>query len=411
MYCGSSFADELQMQNGVPLSFSELPKLIRERNDHTKAAEMNVEASRAREGHLGRSYLPQLEANAGVEHFRTGSLPAPSQPFGEVTAKVNIFRGGRDGLEDSIRQQRTELSQAEADSVYWSELTKARRFYWTLVYQREMEVFINEAIQRNQDTLASTRKRLSAGLGTETDRIEFEIQKTNLEQDLARVQLEKKNSERNLNVLVGLNPETSLLIEDKIPHEHSDSLIADPVSVAEHREIRLLNSQYEISEAARKTESRWWAPSIDIYASYGLLTQREREYVDISDRVEAAVGAKITFHLFEGGMSVAEARSLSFESKALELKTAQSHREMSALFQGARDELKLIHELIHGAEKNIEQSKAYLSATSSEYRRGLKNSPDVVGANLRYMDTVRRWAELRRDYQFARAGLLEIVGK
>ena len=393
------------------LSFDDLPKLVYERNDHAKAAQLHFEASRNREGYLGRSYLPHVEVGGGAEYFRTGDYSSTGQPFADVTAKVNIFRSGKDGLEESIREYQTQIARAEADTTVLAELTKARRLYWTLVYQREIEGLIEDAMKRNSDSLASTQKRLSAGMGTDTDRIEFEIQKTNLEQDLARVKLEKRNSERKLNVLLGLDSETALLIDGRVPHEHTDRLINEALHIDQHRESRMLAAQKEVSDLSRQIDSRWWAPAIDVYASYGLFTLREKEFENLSDRKEAVVGARLSFNLFDGGISASEADSKRALARSFELKATQSKKELGIFFQGLKDELKLIHELIHGAEKNVDQARSYLSGTFSEYRRGLKNSPDVVGANLRYIDTVKRSAELRRDYQFARVELLEVLGR
>jgi len=46
-----------------------------------------------------------------------------------------------------------------------------------------------------------------------------------------------------------------------------------------------------------------------------------------------------------------------------------------------------------------------------EYRRGVKNSLDVLGASQRYLGFERQYAERRRDYQATKAELLSLLGR
>jgi outer membrane protein len=123
------------------------------------------------------------------------------------------------------------------------------------------------------------------------------------------------------------------------------------------------------------------------------------------------MGARLVLPIFDGLEGLAEARSAAKQAHAYEVRAAQTSRELLARFESSRQELKLAHDLVHGAERNVEQARQYLAATLSEYARGLKNSPDVLGASQRYVDSRRRLADLRRDYQLARADLLAMLGR
>jgi outer membrane protein TolC len=109
--------------------------------------------------------------------------------------------------------------------------------------------------------------------------------------------------------------------------------------------------------------------------------------------------------------SPSEAKSLGLQAEAHDKKATQTAMELRTRFETSKQELKLTHDLLHSAEKGVEQGNQYLSRTMSEYARGVKNSPDVLGASQKVIDLKRRLAELRKDYHTARAELMATLGR
>jgi outer membrane protein len=50
-------------------------------------------------------------------------------------------------------------------------------------------------------------------------------------------------------------------------------------------------------------------------------------------------------------------------------------------------------------EKRLQTSKKYYDLTLSEYRRGVKNSPDVVAATERWFETQRKQFEIKKELE------------
>ncbi|MDZ4677164.1 MAG: TolC family protein [Oligoflexia bacterium] len=398
-------------QSSTKVSFEELPKLIQERNNHYKGARKFLEASGQKTGHLVRSYLPTLKAEVGGETFKRGTHSEMSQPYGAIGANINLFRGGKDKLEDDILDKNLELSKSETESIYEVELAKARRAFWNLVYQKELLRILKAAEEQNQMNLEAAVRRIKAGAATETDRLDFEMESTKFEQDIARLNLGIKNSMRELKVLIGLSETSQLETPEQIPHQHEDQLLKMSVNAQNLREVRSLIANQEISENKKSQYYRWWVPNIDLYGAYGLHTFREIENVDQQNRKETVFGIKLTLDIFDGFQSKVAGSAHSLEAEGFRLEANQVSKELKARIDGAQDELKLTHDLIHSAEKILEQGKKYLQRTLSEYSRGVKNSPDVLGANQRFIEYQRRAIELKKDYQLAKTDLLAVLGQ
>jgi outer membrane protein len=395
----------------LSISFNDLPRLVNERNEHSKGAKSIADSAKVRTGHLFRSYMPSIALKAGQEQFSTGNRPDRSEPYGGVEARINVFNSGKDRLENMIRNEEFVSADAVATATVRDELAKARKIYWQLISQKEIITLFENAAAANDKYLGAANKRIKAGIATEVDRIEFEMAKVEIEQDLARARLQKQNLDRDLRALLAL-PDT-IVIETVavVDHQHEDQILravfdaqADPSLQTEKAESELADLQF------RKARLEW-LPSIDVIGSRSLHTFREREFEKQDDRWESVVGVQLSMQLVDGWNSQNESAAQKMRAEGLRKQHRQSANEFKSAFDGAKASLELNHQLIHNSEQIIEKGRRYMSRTLDEYRRGAKNSIDVLNASQRVFDLQRRYADLKKDYQLARTDLLKMLGQ
>lgn len=404
------FAGNLSAET-VKIQFDEVANLVRERNQHVRGANLIKESAEAAGGYLKHSYLPSVEAKMGSERFQTGTQKERAEPYGKLEASVNLFHGGRDNLENEVVNTRIKASAAEADQITREEIKKARLIFWQLVSYREVEALIVDAISENQKNLISAQTRIREGLATQTDRIDFEMRKIELNQDLSRHKLALQNMQRRLRVMLGFSDNVEIATASFVDHSHDDRLLDVGYQVETHPRLTGIRLRSEESLLKSSQFSRWWTPSLDLYAEYGLYTFREREVEPDSERMESVLGLRLTFQVFDKLRNHKESAQKKLEALGLQSQHQQSLKELQADVESAKAELKLNHDLIHESEDALKLAKTYLSRTLDEYRRGVKNSPDVLSATTRNLEMKRRFAELRRDYQVARTELLSVLGK
>ena len=394
----------------VTVGFDDLPVMIEKRNSRVQGAGLLKESAQAGQGHLRRSYLPTLSATLGRESYVTGTQDERADTYGGLDARLNLFRGGRDRWRDEMHEARVKSATAAAESTLRGELKRARGEYWQLVSGREMTKILEAALEENRRNLTAAERRIRAGAATETDRIEFEMHQIELEQDLARTRLQSENSQRELAVRLGLDDETEIITSLKVDHDHKDDLLMANYQPSEHPVVSTLAGRAEEAKFRAMELGLWWSPSLDVYAGYDLHPFREREYEPEKERYESVLGVRLTVNLFDGWISRAESQQYRLEAAGLAREAGQTAREVDAQIDNARAALRLTHELIHRSEDGLKRASSYLTRTLDEYRRGVKNSPDVLSASDRNVAMKRRFAELRRDYQLARSELLETLG-
>ncbi len=406
-----SSASSVRAQSAVELRFEDLPRLVAEKNQAVTGADRLVESARARTGHLGRAYLPSLGVEAGGERFQTLHYGWETQPYGHAEARLNLFRGGRDRLSGAAFERQVELASADAKKSLAAELAAARRTYWELVSDREKAKLVEVALDENEKLLAVANRRINRGLATETDRLEFEISRSLLREELESLLHATLLLQIRLSAALGLPPESRFKTPETIEHDHDERLLAAPFDAGAHPDARALEAQGRALDLARMKAEPWRAPSLDLYGGYYLYTLRERDSTSRKERDDKAIGIQLSIPLFDGLRSRTEAKALRLEAEGVNRQKAQRILAVDAEVRVAKEDLKHDHELIHYAETRIEQGTRYLALTLDEYERGVKNSLDALGAAQRQLGYRRQYAERRRDYQITKSGLLALLGQ
>lgn len=394
----------------VRVEFDDVARLVRENDKALAAAGLEAEALAAREGGLRRSFLPALGAAAGLEAFQTGPYGTKTQPFGDIEARVNILRGGRDAKAEAARRGSAAGGRAQAADAAAGRVARARGDYLRLLHAREAAGLVREARAENQRLLERADKRIRRGLATEADRLEFEVAASQLREDEEGHGHLAFQLTLLLRAALGLPDAAELDTPALLGHVHDDVLLARPLDASAHRETAALAARGDAARAQAEGAALWWAPSLDAYAGKHLYTQRERDHAAASLRDDSVVGGRLSLRLFDGGSEAVEARARRLEAEAAGRALEQKLREVSARVDVLKEELKHAHELVHFAEERIAMSARYLAATLDEYDRGVKNSLDVLAAAQRAAGYRAELAERKLDYQLTRTALLAEYG-
>lgn len=395
----------------VEVTSANLKELVESRNDRVSAAKLGVDAAREREGSFGRSFLPSVELFAAQENLKMGREERKNQPAYGIEGKVNLFNGGRDRIDGEIREIGARRSEFQGKRILSEELEKVRDAYWQSLYQREKIEVLKAALKVNDGNLAAAQRRLRSGVATEADRVEFEMKAVDLKRELGEAQLRFDERRRTLAVLLGYQESDEIRLSEDFHHEHEYAKLLKHAPEDHdflYKENELSAKQGEL--AARGYRRVWW-PKLDVYAGYHQYNEREKEFADAADRTESVVGLRLSLSLPAGLEANREAAAQQKEAAALSRLSDFQKREVESHLVNEIAELNFLHDQIHDAEENIKRAERYDKLTQSEYVRGVKNSPDVLGASEKLFGARLRRLEIIREFQTSKAHVLSKIGK
>lgn len=392
------------------ISYDDLPKMVKERNEKVQSAEFTLKASEERTGSWTRSFAPKFTIEGGREQYSSDGLPRAGAPFWKFNTSINLYRGGKDALESDARQANVRAARASFGQEMNVELKEARQTYWKIVATQILLADRKSNQEKNEKNLRSARRRVGAGVATSADAVQFELQGTIVSQEIKKLELELDTNRSKLSTALGLDEHENLVIKSEFPKPQP--LEAIPAVPSEDQlEVKVLNERRIFERLKQEQAERWWRPTVDLYSSYGIRPLSE-DYDHASfGWKELTMGVRVSVDLGEGGSALRESRARSFEASALERQAAHRIREVKAADHEIRHDLKILAVLLLDADRDVEKAERFLKLTESEYTRGAKNGPDLLGAFQTYHEFKDRRTELYREYFDAQAELLALTAK
>lgn len=398
-----------QTASAAKIAFEDLEGLVRNKNDNVQAAQFSFQSKEARTGYLVRSFLPSVSAQMGGEEFKGGAEPKQTREYWQVEANLNLFRGGRDLVESSIRKEETLKAQHELLGEYAQELKVAQQAYWRLVGTNQILAQKKASLAKNEESLSAARKRAGAGTATAADALQFELFATTLKQEIKKLELERDLLKNSLSVSIGRDEHEDLEVGGEFPHPEDHTLEWPALDPESSPSVAALKSQETIAGLGHAQAKLWWMPRVDAYAGYGVPALSDEFTRALSREKEWVAGIKIGLNIGEGFEGFYNSRSKAFEAASQEKRKKHHLRELVAKDHELRHDLKLIHDLMHDADADVKKAERFLALTRNEYNRGVKNGPDMLGAFQRYYEFQQRRTDLYREFHETKAELTAIL--
>jgi outer membrane protein len=390
-----------------------LKSLLQDKNIKIQSARYESAAANERATSWTRSFLPSLSLEAKQESFRTGYLDSQTQPAYAAEISVNLFNGWRDKMESEVHSLESQKKDFQLQRISSEELEKARASYWQSLYLQKKISLLKESLELNEQNLKSAQKRIRSGVATDTDRFEFEMSSVDLKREIAETELQLTNQINLLLLLIGKSDGTQLEMTEELTHDHDyEALLQHSLKQHEFlfKEAELQAQQ--LSLLAQSQRRSWW-PKLEAFASYEKYDQSlSSAGSDAAEdlRNETVMGLKMTMNLGSNFKWNQEARAFSQQALASQAMADYQRQEIETHLKSEMAELKLIHDQVHEAEQNIQRAQTYYKMTQSEYSRGVKNSPDVLGASEKLFDRRHKLLELIKQFQISKSHILSKMG-
>ncbi len=360
-----------ELQNNIELSSSK-----------TKIESLNEEKKI-----INSLFLPQLSLETGIgsEKLKDNDFETDKGSYGFLLGKLNLYRGGKDSIQLQKIEVKIDISKLEKE-------IKTRNLNIEVVKKLSLIELINKKNQLIENELRDSKtqqgmakKKVDAGLTTSVDLLDFELKKNMLTNETDKNNLEKEELQREL---VNLNGGTEIqrMLEEislstELNYEKSPSLI-------------LAKKQIELSSFDKNEVKAEYLPSVDLEAKWGQLTPQSKFF---SADKEHQVALNISIPLFSGLSTEKKMQQAVLESTQRTREARQEELEANSKYAIAQKKIELIKKTITILERSLSQAQKYKDLTIGEYKRGVKNSPDVISASDKKFELEQKLLEAKNE--------------
>lgn len=395
------FGNEKQAQDKAvihKITYEMLSTTVKENNESIEAMQIRSRVQNEQSGFLGRSFFPEVGIVAGQEQLKLSAQAHEPQNFWQINAKMNIYNGGRDAIENQIRKVDASLADLYLTKTIQSSVREARLCFWKIVGIDARILIRKDALQRNIQNSSSAKRRAGVGLTTSADVVMFNINRIGIERELSFLEMQRQMTFLRLGSLMGLESDRAFEIDSRFP-DLNDSMSSIKKIEPEKRwaqSIEKMNSQMEQLESLRL--SQWWYPQIDAYSSLGLPSLQQEYDRAITKESQWVAGIRLNFSFGNTLEERLQAKSKKDNALATSKAVSQAVREIAASQKGVQKEIAQIAPLIQLVDQDIQVAQKFLQQTESEYNRGVKNGPDLLNATQKYFEFKDRKIQYQETY-------------
>ncbi|QDK44664.1 hypothetical protein DOM22_05555 [Bdellovibrio sp. ZAP7] len=345
------------------------------------------------------NYYPTLNAVGGWGENRVEDPGERDKGyFGYLDGRLNLFNGFKNVSISEQRKIEVQLSGIEYETTRRELRQQLIEVTSEMIYLHKLQEILveEEKVTKSQKSWAG--KKVTAGLTSAVDNLEFDLREDEIRIQQRQIDQLHKESHLKLVQLFGADVSDSDL--SKLAFTDIRKLTElNPFTPEQNLANQKATMQARLAELDKKSIKADFLPSVDFVYSFGRITPSENTPMDFN---ETKYALQVIIPLFSGFDTVYRSRSANSGISSSKARSNQTHLDSQSLFNSLSEKMKELRDLYDINERKLESSRKYFEMTVGEYKRGIKNSPDLVGATDRWFSSQKRKYDLLKDLEITR---------
>ena len=352
-------------------------------------------------------FYPTLNAVGGWGQNKTDDqLTEQKGSVGYLEGRLNLYRGSKDQALSSQKQIDVELIEVDVELKKREMRLQLTEVVSEMIYLHKLQEILQEELKATQSQRQMAAKKVSAGLTSSVDNLELDLRGHEIEIEIKQIDQMHSENHQKLMKLFG----------EEVKDFDLDKITFSPLSVFLNleKEIKidknlgfkkavLVKERFESEKAEIKSE---FLPSLDLSFANGRLTPSEESPTKFN---ESKYAVTLTIPLFSGRDTYYKNRAAVGQIAAADQLKNQSRINADADFKILQTKISESLALNEINEKKLVAAQKYFEMTLDEYRRGIKNSPDLVGATDRIFSAKKRSVEIVKKLEILKIQLENLL--
>ncbi|HEY8272328.1 MAG TPA: TolC family protein [Pseudobdellovibrionaceae bacterium] len=397
----------LSMEAHAIEGFFSLEQQLNEQNQTLSALKKELQS---KESLLQSSYSPLYPSLSAVAGWGQNRMDNPEESnqgyFGYLEGRLNLFNGLKDIAISDQKEIEVQLKKLEYENSRLEIRLALAETMGNMIYLHKLQTILNDEARITKDQKMMAAKKVSSGLTSSVDNLELDLREKEIEIQQKQIDQLHRESHAKLFELFGQDiPDTEL---DKMTFDSIEKL-RYVKSFNEQNNIEVQRAQLVLilSHLEQKELRADFMPSVDFVYSFGRLTPSETSPVKMN---ESKYGIQVSIPLFSGFSTIHKNTAGKYETLAKKSRATQAVLSSQSSFNSLKEKLQELSDLYEINEAKLVTSKKYFEMTVSEYKRGIKNSPDLVGATERWFNSQKKKLELLKELELTKTRIENLNG-
>ena len=359
------------LAEGKVWSLAELENRVAENNLEIHSIQSEHGIKNVERDTLESRFQPTLHAKAGfisektIDEDRTG-------PVATLEGRWNIYRGGRDELAKKTSDLEIRAVDLELAARKQSLTFELRSLFYNLLALKEKKKLLKGEMQVNDRQRKVAQGRASSGVATRADELEFRLRGQELQSTESSLQAEEEKNLVTIKNIANIAQDEKVVVEGSFPRP---SAIDPKILSNDSPAILRLKNTLEIISQEKNSINSTYKPEIDAFANVGKIYPSEK-----FKKVESVLGVTLSMPLYDGRLQQSALQIAELSKQKAQLEIQKLELDTTSMIESVEIERKEIERLREINDQRLAYAQKYLTTTVQEYDRGVKNSPDVVGA-------------------------------
>jgi outer membrane protein TolC len=388
-------SQEVQIRTIQPITLQQALELARRNNRNLEAAKLTLERNQAALQEALAAEFPTLgvtttfsRSESTSQRLRNDTLDdnpllsnnsVISETFnGALQANYDLYTSGLRPAQIRQAEQQVRFQQLEVERLdQQTRLDISSAYYNLQQADAQVEIF-RAAVQAASQSLRDAQLLEQAGLGTQFDVLQAQVDLANANQDLTRAISQQRISRRQLVQLLSLSQTVDITAADPIEVAGQWSLSLEQSIVLAYKnraELEQFLVQRDIGEQQRRIALAAVRPQASLSASYNILGI-------LNDGLGPAgglsLGATLRWNFFDGGAAKARAEQARRNSEIAETRFADQRDQVRFEVEQAFFNLNANAQNIQTATVAAQQAERSLQLARLRFQAGVGTQTDVI---------------------------------
>lgn len=381
---------EVKIENTKPISLKDAVEIALKNNEELQVARLQLERSQEGLNEALATKLPtvngQLEMNqrsddtANVSGFTPRDRTVLS---GQIEVSYNVYDGGNRNATINRSRRQIFFDQLEVERISEKVRFDATNAYYELQNADAQVEIAKAAIEDFTQTLRDARLLEQAGLGTQFDVLQAEVDLAQANQNLAVAISNQKNARRRLVDVLNVGEKIEFTAADEIAENGTwDYSLEESIIMAykNRAELEQLLVQRDINAQDKKIALAQIRPQVDVFANYNFSDNLRDSFQNTGYADGYNVGARLNWQIFDGGQAKARSNQENVNIKIDETNFSDQKNQIRLSVESAYNNLVANKENIKTTEKQVETAVESLRLARLRFQAGVGTQTDVINA-------------------------------